>query len=468
MSKKRAGKAIAYTSAGLMGFIGSYAPLFSLLTSVLAAFAVSALFPPITLVAFLFAVGLGLVVGTRNILKARKEQKFIDDLENRLDAELNKKARLEEKQAENTKTLDGLIISIDAALTNDTQKKNAYNYVEFLFNKIKSLSHNERATFLMTDERSNVLESLSIFENSTSTKEQMNQALDTLKKIIEPKMNATELAQFPQENATRTTNSFKNLHTSQQSKATKPSVSEPKVSLGSSLAMGLKTVVLVFATILSVTAIAASLVFSLPPMALIAAAPLTAVAVSAGVLAFSMGLGTLASVFYHKIVGPQEIHHQELERKITESESENKLLEEKTDAQEEKINSQKFLLHNINEQSNIDQNNLKHKSQSVHNLLDKKSDDSSKIGVEQAMKIAHPKLQKKQMKPDPEAVLKNNKAELPDLSHVVKQLSAAQKEALIEQLKNTPSAEDEAEKRSAPSTPSIGSAGGEAPDDHGN
>ncbi|NNM58675.1 MAG: hypothetical protein HKM04_02560 [Legionellales bacterium] len=449
-------KISSYIWAALMGFIGSYVPLLSILTTVVAAFTISFFFPPltVTLIAFGIAISTASLIGVRNMRRVHRENKLVAKQEQQLEEELQRKKNLKLDHEKNKEaSLDTIRLINEVLLTNEEYQE-ANHYLDFVFKKVQHMPHEERMVFLWSPECDEINTLLSSLQNDKLSEKIFVEKTKKLKTTLQAIMTPEEVNLLKQEASPIRPISIPDLSSLKPSLHSKSNQTPGKAPLRESIGIGIKTSILSFALILSVTTIAATIILGTAPALMIAAAPFTVALVSTGIVTLAAVLGTLAGRFYHKYIAPQKMHDDFVKAKVTETIKNNQRLEKKIHAEKNILGDQKTLLSSIKNHTQPIHNSLLHKTEMLHKAIDLEYQESKKIGVKQALKVAnHSKIKTHQSRPHPDKVAKavlDNSLELASapapepsesvdtehLTSLLKNLSASEKEFLLQQLKN--------------------------------
>lgn len=449
-------KTSAYVWAGLMGFIGSYVPLLSLIGSLFAAFAISTFFTPIaiTLLAFGLAIGFGSLVGIYNIRQVYRENQQNVTQKEKLKEESEKRKQLKSEHEKHKEASLQSVNLINSALSINEEYEDVNHLLDFLLNKTQHMHHDEKVLFLSSPECAKINAILSTLQDNNLDEKAFEEKIKNLKNTLKSILTVEEVNQVKENLADSRPSSIPNLSTKMADLGIKPENKSTKVSLSTTIGITVKTAVLSFAVILSATAITAALVVGLSPAIIIAAAPMTVALVSTGIAALAIGIGSLAGFFYHKVIGPQKMHDDFMKAKVNETVKKNQRLSKKLGTEKAILNDQKNLLSTINSHMHSIHNNILRKSDMLHKVLDPEYRKSKKQGVKEALAVAnHTQIKDHQPAPRPEMVvnavlgsdleLASASAPPPDhsvdtahLTSLVKNLSATEKAFLLQQLNN--------------------------------
>lgn len=431
-------KTVNYFWYGLTSFVEGYAPFFSMLTSLATAFAISIIFPPITLLVFALAFLVSTGLAIKQIKDARQKNQFMQELQEKLKEEQEIKIKLKKQYHDNKEHYEHLIELINHAQHYKLTLRKAYTYCDFIFEKIRHMSHDDRETFLSSPSCKQINQIMTHLQKNDISEQAVEAQTQKLEKIIKPMIGKDEFPHFIKTHQLDDNNIKKKLDTLTHRKPEHASLDNFKQSKFASFIAGVKTSLLTFAFASSITTIVASIALGMSPLAIIAAVPLAAFMVSLGLMAFAIIIGMGAGLIYHQSIAPHKALAIETSTKLPALEQKNHELTDKINLEKTLIEEQQQHLKEIEEDNPRWYAQVKLKVDALHNKTDLEYFKSHKLSVKDALHVAnHPQIKDHHAKLSP-SIIKNEDPEL--LSNIINQLSPEGKKLLLKQLQDTPSA----------------------------
>jgi hypothetical protein len=429
-------KTVNYFWYGLTSFVEGYVPFFSMITSIAAAFAISLVFPPITLIAFIAALLVGAGLAVNQVREARKKNQLMHELENLLADELQKKVNLKKQYQHNKEHFEHLVELINHANHSKLMLRKVHAYSEFLYEKIQHMHPDERDKFLKSPACKKINQILPILQTPHLPEHEFEKQTNQLEKLIEPMIGQVELPSFLQKHQLTIHHSQKKLTEHHHEKVKPNPLEQFQPTKRASFGVAIKTGLLTFAFASSVTALTASLILGLSPFALIAAMPIAAFTASLGLMVFALGLGLTAGFIYHKVIAPHRVHLMEASSKLPVIKQKNHELVSKLALEKILIEEQQQHLKEIEEDNLLLHAHVTQKAELLHKKLDPEYHRAHKLGVKTALHVAnHKQIKDHETKPIPQAIPSDSEL----LTNMLNQMSSEDKQQLLKQLQDKPS-----------------------------